>query len=282
MSGFHIILAIVLLLGAEGHSQNSDPILLSPAQSVPAGSPDSCSTEEDFINVKNDLRESIFTSLNPGNYSCGGTSSWARVAYLDMTDPAQSCPPGWLLRGSRMCGRRQDGEPESCDSALYRTGGLQYSRVCGRIRAYQFGLTHAFRKPNANIESIYVDGVVLSHGFAGHRVHIWTFAAAKTEAVIYPDVICPCVTADATQPPPFVGDDYFCESGNSIVHTARVTYTSDPLFDGQDCTLSCCQQEYFTKTLPARTTDDIEIRICGRHGKGWLDVPVDQVEIYVQ
>ena len=42
------------------------------------------------------------------------------------------------------------------------------------------------------------------------------------------------------QPPTFVGDNYFCESGNplnSFVNTNELEYTDDPLWDGEG---QCC------------------------------------------
>ena len=286
MSGL-LILAIVLLLGAEGYSQNDDPILIPPAQSVPVGTPDSCSAEEDLINAKNDLRESISDLLTPGNYSCGGTSGWARVAYLDMTDPAQSCPSGWNLvtpTSLRLCARTFS----TCDSTFYNTSGLQYNRVCGRIRAYQLGPTAAFiGGPTASIDGHYLDGVSLTHGYAGSRTHIWSFASGITELLIqsHSSQLCPCLTPDANQPPPFVGEDYFCESAIHSTISGSINdlyFLDDPLFDGRACTLSCCQNEYFTKSLPTRTTDEIEIRICSLDSPGRRGVVIEQMEVYVQ
>ena len=62
-----------------------------------------------------------------------------RVAYLDMTDPNQQCPDGLRLITSpkRTCGTATP--LEGCASVLYQTRGHEYSQVCGRINAYQFG-----------------------------------------------------------------------------------------------------------------------------------------------
>ena len=102
-------------------------------------------------------------------------------------------------------------------------------------------------------------------------VHIWSFAAGLS--AIYNgeflDQFCQCAQTNAPSPPSFVGNDYFCESGNEIPGHTHIFY-HDPLWDGQNCAgaaNTCCQLNgppYFTKTLPTSTTDDIELRLmCG-------------------
>ena len=66
--------------------------------------------------------------------------------------------------------------------------------------------------------------------------------------------------------PPFVGGDYFCESGYNS-NSPVGFHSNDPLWDGYGCTASstCCSfnnPPYFTKQLPSPTTDDIEARMC--------------------
>ena len=48
--------------------------------------------------VDNTTKDSEMTGEG-GNYTCGGTSGWRRVVYLDMTDPNTSCPSGWQPTG---------------------------------------------------------------------------------------------------------------------------------------------------------------------------------------
>ena len=67
---------------------------------------------------------------------------------------------------------------------MFPSQGIQYSQVCGRVSAYQFGDTQAFFLVNLNhtqtINSQYVDGVSLTYG--NPRQHIWIFAASLDEA----------------------------------------------------------------------------------------------------
>ena len=167
--------------------------------------------------------------------SCSGTGGWTRVAYLNMTDPSQQCPSAWTLqtRSSeprRLCGRGSSSA--SCESVTYNTFGMNYSHVCGRVIGYQYHLTVAFHflgQVPQSIEGYYVNGISLTHGSPGGRQHIWTFAAGYVEnnSSHYPANSCPCADRATALSfvPSFVGNDYFCESGNpnsvvsSIIHS---------------------------------------------------------------
>ena len=154
------------------------------------------------------------------------------MAKLNMTDTSQQCPNSFVERnesGIRQC-RIRDGH---CFSVIYSTAGTFYSRICGRIAAHQIGTTDAFQNFYANqgvtINSTYVDGVSLTHG--GARQHIWTFAAALDRGQINNmDSKCPCVEAIDRIPPPFVGEDYFCDSSSTNTPAANA-FQMDPLWD---------------------------------------------------
>ena len=83
-------------------------------------------------------REIVF---NHSGRECGGTWGWRHAVYLDMTDPNTNCPSGWNITGysKRTCGRANSSRL-SCDSVFFPVSGEPYSQVCGRIRAYQWGL----------------------------------------------------------------------------------------------------------------------------------------------
>lgn len=287
MSPFYILAITFLLHGqnAKGQDVADDPVRL-PAKKLMGNDPNTnCPAIQDTIDAKDELRQNISVILD--DFFCGdSTSGWRRVGYLDMTDSSQSCPSGLGLYSSenRVCGQAIG---SGCMSTSYNTGGSQYSRVCGRIRGYQHGATRAFRSAaGQGIDNYYVNGVSLTHGSHGSRTHIWTFAAGLSQvyAGVHLDYFCRCVDANAPPPPSFVGDDYFCESGFKIAwdYHQIILYPVDPLWDGQNCINSCCQLNnppYFTKTLPAPTTDDIELRICGEAA---ATTPIDQLELYVK
>ena len=223
-------------------------------------------------------------------YTCGGTGGWRRVVYLDMTDSHTTCPSGWQLTGysKRTCGRVSTGS-FTCDSATFPVSGGQYSRVCGRVKAYQYGGPDAFAAYHnryvTTIDGAYVSGVSVTHGTP--RYHIWTFANGAAEIPIYSST-CPCDTNVTIRVPPFVGNDYFCESGlNGPWDGRSILRPNDPLWDGEDCLPSstCCSLHnppYFVKQLPTSTTDDIEARICLFELSLYDNIAVELVELYVQ
>ena len=234
---------------------------------------------------------SMFT---PKKHTCGGTEGWRRIAYLDMTDSHTTCPCGWKLTGycKRSCGRVSTGY-RTCSSATFPVRGGEYNRICGRIKAYQWGATHAFRTYHVGqeitIDGTYVSGVSVTHGIP--RNHIWTFVAGLSEGLpaSYFDA-CPCDSTRTIRIPPFVGNDYFCESGVNEAWNGNRHYAfhhNDILWDGEDCQPSstCCSQNnppYFTKHLPTPTTDDIEARICLYDPLRYGNLAVELVELYVQ
>ena len=231
---------------------------------------------------------------SPSVYSCGGTGGWRRVVYLDMTDPHTTCPSGWNMTGhsKRTCGRNSTGT-YTCSSATFPVSGGEYSRVCGRIKAYQWILTTAFHSYHhgyvTTIDGAYASGVSVTHGTP--RNHIWTFVAGGSEGDPTQTWVCPCDATSTIRIPPFVGNDYFCESGvNENWYSGRPRYilhSNDTLWDGEDCLPSstCCSQHnppYFTKQLPTPTTADIEARICMYHSLQSENLAVEVVELYVQ
>ena len=227
--------------------------------------------------------------------SCGGvTGGWMRVAELDMTDSSQQCPSGLkqCTDGNiSTCVRSSDSA--GCSSVTLPTSNIHYSRVCGRIIAYQVGATDAFgEQTSPNIDSAYVDGVSLTHG--NPRQHIWTFAAALDESGTgNASSYCHCTGGSQAfrniTPPSFVSNNYFCDTGSQqhMDEQPPQFYSADPLWDGAGCGSgnTCCTfntPPWFYKQLPRPTTDDIEMRVCRNDDGDDEDVAIEQVEIYIQ
>ena len=221
--------------------------------------------------------------------SCGGvTGGWVRVGYLDMTNTSHQCPSDFTEHNdSNMRTCRKADTSAGCGSVMMDVP-YQYSRVCGRIRAYQVGTTNAFQgRSDPSIDSNYVDGVSLTRG--SPRQHIWTFVSGLQESVGYGPSGCPCNDAGAPSPPDFVGNDYFCDSGNPHFVSRNLTvYSDDPLWDGRGCvsTSTCCtfnNPPWFHKQLSVLTiADDIEIRVCTDQRPDDENVFIEIIEIYVQ
>ncbi len=220
---------------------------------------------------------------------CGSTGGWMRVANLNMTDTTHHCPTGFRKIGNpkRTCERLGSG----CYSTTYATDGISYSRVCGKVKAYQYYTPDAFNPYYNNrartIDDLYVDGVSLTHG-QNPRKHIWTFANALDE-VRSNLLVCPCTKTDTPYTgvvPPFIGNDYFCDTG-SRYHYANQFYSEDPLWDGAGCggSSTCCQfnnPPWFCKQLPQPTTDDIEFRLCGDESTNNENIVIEEIQIFVQ
>ena len=233
------------------------------------------------------LRESVVPLLQ--DYSCGGSTGWRRVAYLNMSDPSQQCPSVWqeITTPHRVCGRRS--ASASCEGLTYSTGSEQYDQVCGRITGYQISTPDAFNGAGRSIDTYYIDGVSVTYD--SPRQHIWSFVGGLDEdSSGHPASSCPCVTGSTARSriPSFVGQNYFCESG--ITSGTRDGYfypNGDPLWDGQGCgpTSSCCtfhSPPWFNVELPSPTTDDIEVRICGDEAIANEDTPIQFMELYVK
>ena len=281
---------------AVAQGTNTTLPLTYPGQVLQGDGSQTCPSEEQQEirdEVKNAtqrlLRESILPLLR--GYSCGGSTGWRRVAYLNMSDPSQQCPSVWreITTPHRTCGRRSLGG--SCEGLTYSTGSEQYNQVCGRIIGYQIGTPDAFYYgPSRSIDSVYVEGVSVTHGYP--RQHIWTFAGGLDEQRTYPNETCPCVTGSTAGSlvPSFVGQNYFCESGITRFNGQHGTFypDGDPLWDGQGCgpTSSCCtfnSPPWFNVQLSSSTTDYIEVRICDAVGfNADDDTPIQLMELYVK
>ena len=225
-----------------------------------------------------------------GSKSECGSGQWKRIAYFDMSDPAQECPRGWRGYTSpvRCCGRPVT-DRSSCPAVFFETYGYQYSKVCGRATGYQQGSPDGFAsivnaEPSTEtVNGIYVDGVSVTHG--NPRMHIWTFAVGLHERGGSDAHNCPC--DGGASPPPFVGNNFFCETGDDTPSVeVHQFFGDDPLWDGKDCNIStCCSQNnppWFNVQMSSPTTDAIEVRICGDQRTGDEDSPIAMLELYVQ
>uniref|UniRef100_A0A1X7UMX0 Uncharacterized protein n=1 Tax=Amphimedon queenslandica TaxID=400682 RepID=A0A1X7UMX0_AMPQE len=151
------------------------------------------------------------------------------------------------------------GAASSCECAK------KYDRVCAEISAFQLGTPDGISGPNrpGSIDDAYVDGFSITHR-KSPRKHIWTFMGSSSEK----EPICPCATGSTVKVPDFIGNNYFCESGNpekTAKHT--VVYIKDVLWDMQKCEgaeAPCCKTKFDRAyaVLPSPTTDDIKVMLC--------------------
>ena len=238
---------------------------------------------QDFIRDKID--NYIDTRYGP-ICNCGGPS-WTKLVDLDLSDTTQTCPTSnWRLVSTssvRACGRTAAG----CQSATFPARGKSYTRVCGQVNGIQFGNPDGFGLNIGGIEGVYVDGVSITHG--SPRQHIWTFVGYVGAHFAAPHSWCPCsnINRQGTTPiPTFVGNNYFCDTGNFANTYHPIYYSDHQLWDGEGCSSisTCCQfnnPPWFCTSLPD-STDDLEVRICGDETTATEDTLITKLELYVK
>ncbi len=295
MVSLHLFLVSVFV-GCYGQQEQSSPLpvtINTTAISGIEGCPTQQVREDRLISIRNEVNDRLDSEVIPRLFCpCEGAGEWSKIASLDMTDPNQQCPSTWSLNtfsDIRACGRTTS----ACDSVSYPSNGRTYSRVCGKIIAYQQGHIDAFRNEvidGATLEGAYVEGVSLTHGAPGSRSHIWTFAVALNDFGSA-ESICPCTRANPWPYtlPSFIGNNYFCDTG---AHDAGpvppgMYYPDEPLFDGQGCgpDSTCCQLNtppWFCTELPQPTSDDLEIRICSNEPVSNEDVLISMIDVYIR
>ena len=237
---------------------------------------------------------SVYCDMDGSN--CDGNGGWMRVGYVNMTEPGATCPQGlynYTIGGKTLCDRIHTSSGR-CDVTFFASNGLNYTKVCGRVRGYELGAAPDSIYPNhgagsPNIDGVYVDGVSITHG-SNPRQHIWTYTAGHAEDSNDAFGACPCITGYTGQPTPsYVGNDYYCEAGTTQSMLSLGTlYPNDPLWDGQQCNYletPCCtspQMPFFVKSLNQSITNDIEFRMCSSEGYPDEATPIDIVELYVR
>ncbi len=191
-----------------------------------------------------------------------------KVAELDMTDNSNQCPSTLTQHidsSKRTCAINSNSA--SCAPVIYSIYAIEYSKVCGKIKDYQFGSPSAFYN-RVSINSYYVEGISLTYG--SPRKHIWSFAASADEVGTHLPSNCPCTNINQarsdTTPPAFGGNDYFCDTASQGIFRNGFFYGGDPLWEGAGCgpLNTCCtfnNLPWFYKELPEPTTDDIEMSV---------------------
>ena len=247
-----------------------------------------------FYRVKNQWVFCDMTAISNYRSSCAGVGGgWTRIAHFNMT-AGDDCPSGWTKdtqSGVNFC-RPPGDDPAGykCYSTHFSASGRSYKKVCGRARGYQKGQVWGFwgstTTQGNSVEGSYVDGLSITHG-NGPRHHIWTYAVGHYDAS-GASWACPCSPHSATPSPPYIYNNYYCESGARSSPSATTYLFNDTLWDGSGCSNgnTCCSsdhQPWFYRNLGSSTTDNIEARICISYST-YADgaVVVDQLELYIQ
>ena len=214
---------------------------------------------------------------------CGDIEGgWMEVVDIDMNRD-DSCPGTWekVINPRKLClGLTSAG----CASAHFYAKGVSYNHICGQAKGYQKGSPDAFESKARSINDNYVDGISITVG--SPRKHVWTYAVGVSDDYNYKTHNCPCAAIPGISPPAFVGNDYYCESGNAGRWYLAPYYLSDPLWDGNGCgnSNSCCARigmPWFYRSLLMTTIEDFEIRICKDFPHSDEDIAVEKMEIFV-
>ena len=239
------------------------------------------------IVLSNGIAVTVYCDMEGAN--CDGEGGWMRIANTNLTQDGSTCPDGLVTLPYIVGSHRLDFCDSQrilggfCDSATFSVYDVAYSSVCGRVRGYHYSSPGGIGGGNNSIDSHYVDGVSITHGHP--RQHIWTFMAGMSDNDIGIDS-CPCNDGSTQTLLPFMGDDYYCESGGESQF--GTLHASDPLWDGQQCNHlegPCCANPnlpYFVKTLNVFTADDVELRLCSSEGYPFEATPLDIIELYVK
>ena len=259
--------------------------------------------ESEFSELLNSLEEKKekVSIIKDYTHPCGG-AGWDQVEYLDFRDSSTTCPSPlttltMFTERPYTCGL-QSVMISTCELLTIPLNSRKYSKVCGRIRAYQYGTPNGFAS-GQTINEPYLSGVSLTHGgnlasTAIPATHIWSFASGITQVPSgdLPMSRCPCDGGSSS--PDFVGEDYFCESAiEQDVQSGNINqfdltfHFRNLLWDGERCgdSSECCSRidhPYFIKTLEASTMDDIDLRVCISDGSTEENVAIELIELYVQ
>ena len=229
--------------------------------------------------------EGLFKVTCNMKLKCGGVEGgWMQVVDVDMNRD-KSCPGTWHMITSprRLC---IGSVAAGCASAHFYVKGVSYEHICGQAKGYQKGNPNGFQSKLQSIDGLYVDGISITLG--SPRKHVWTYAVGLSDNHDYSGGDnCPCATFPGPNPPAFVENDYFCESGDVGEHDHNAYYLSDPLWDGSGCTSGngCCAQigmPWFYRKLPVSIAEDFEIRNCKNEPSANEDLGIEKLELYIK
>ena len=221
-----------------------------------------------------------------------------RIGYFDISQAFPECPSPlqmFTVNNKKYCRRPSSG----CTSVYFDSLSQQYTEVCGMVEAYQFGDTDAFKTTSTSINSVYLDGISITHG--SPRQHLWTYAVGESAYSSSRIGVCPCTGQGTTATvPSFIGSDYYCSTGDTTSFTSSFSWTGGtstssysifpyPLWRtyGPACLYSstCCDnrdQPWFKKKLTQPANEDVEMRWCGNSSPTTEATATTRVELYIR
>ena len=253
------------------------------------------------LTITNGSTISVYCDMEGSN--CGGEGGWTRIGFINMSEPGTTCPTGLTEKQYddityNLCVNNYlySNYTFGCNSTFFSSYTLNYTKICGRLRGYThghgFSFLNYYDNHNVSISEQYLSGVSITHD----NKHIWSYVNGYEEDYNRNDLSCPCSTGISfNTTPPFVGNDYYCESGapNNTFYPFDILFINDPLWDGKQCNSDeapCCttpNMPWFIKTLNDTVSDDIQLRVCGigcanNSCNLYYDTPLDLIELYIK
>ena len=236
--------------------------------------------------IKTDHIHTVYCDME---LQCGGhKGGWMKIADYD-TSRGDDCPKGWnkiTANNIDMC--RSPSDSAGYYPTIFSVHNVGYNKICGKVKGYQKGSLSAFGDVVIpSLDNQYVEGISITLG--NPRKHVWTYAVGLSDDGNHAGGAhnCPCARHQGTAPPSFVGEHYYCESGNTGHYSDSQYYTEDPLWDGAGCSANnnCCtstDQPWFFRQLTMKKQDNIEARLCTNQEFADEAVLVEQIQLYVQ
>ena len=98
----------------------------------------------------------------------------------------------------------------------FSVNGASYRKICGKLRRYQkYSPDSFYDGKSTSINAAHVDGISITIG-KPHR-HMWTYAVGLSDDANNLQSNCPCAAVPGPAFPSFIGEHYYCESGNTRV-----------------------------------------------------------------
>ena len=223
---------------------------------------------------------------------CGGhKGGWMTIVKFDISK-GDSCPSEWtkiITPGNSAKSVCRSGNNTGLDSTIFSTYNITFNKICGRLTGYQKGNVHAFwstKYDSKSIDDCYAEGVSITVG--NPRKHVWTYAVGLSDDHNNTQYNCPCAATPGPDPPAFIGDHYYCESGDTGTADPNAYYTTDQLWDGDGChhvNNNCCTNHdmpWFFRQFASPIHDYLEASICKLNGFDHTDTLVESIELYIQ
>ena len=215
----------------------------------------------------------IFAKYKMDPESLGLGASWMLIADVDAS---VTCPDGWdraEVNETYFC--QATSNDAGCYSAYFDIPSeTPFIKMMGFVIGYQKGTTDGFEGSQHNAHGIngpYVDGVSITLQQPPYypRTHVWTYAIGYSKYLSAPNNNCPCAVTPGPDPPSFVGEHYYCQSGSASFPHNDTYYTDAPLYLGVDCNNdkdNCCANvglPFFFRRFPTPLQyKQVEVRIC--------------------